>query len=243
MTVRYSFLSNLDIVGISPQILYDGKTKYKSNLGGIFTIIISTLVILAIIGFGEDIYKRKNTSIALNNEFISPFMLTNTTRIIGFRLFLDGLKDVPEIDRLIDPFDLTSVVESTSTNAIVTRHELINYTDSSIFKNNYLNVTTFIPNPAPFYCLNDTFSVDLKGKYGSPVNSHMHLRIAVCKNTTENNNKCFPDYEIRKRLKNFFVSFAFVNTYVDGKDFEFPVKSYLTSDTIKSTANAYTRKI
>ncbi len=71
----------------------------------------------------------------------------------------------------------------------------------------------------------------------------MHLRIAMCKNSTENNNSCYPEEVIRQKMANFFVNYMYRDSYVDGKNYNSPVNYYITSNTIKSSSYSYRREI
>jgi hypothetical protein len=82
----------------------------------------------------------------------------------------------------------------------------------------------------------NNLKLQLFGKYGAPINNHVHLRIGICKNSTSNNFKCFPEDFIREKMASFFVSFIYKDSYVDSKDYENPVKYYVTSYTLKSSS-------
>ncbi len=67
------------------------------------------------------------------------------------------------------------------------------------------------------------------------------MRLAICKNTTENNNHCHPDQKIREDLKTFFVQFLYKDSFIDNQDLDDPVKYFITSNTLKSSSLAYRR--
>jgi len=233
------FFRSIDLVGFTPRIFFQEKNKYKTILGGIVTILISLLTILATISFGEDIYRRTKPTILLNKNFINPQYNVTGQMIIGYRLFFTGGVRIEELDRLVDVFLLHTVFDPTLSKSIVTRYEVIKCSQSDVYKNNFLNLTSLIGNPDDYFCLPNNASFFLKGKYGAPINNHMHMRIGICKNTTLNGNRCYPDDVIRKKMSSFFASFIYKDSYIDGKDFENPVKYYITSNTLKSSSYTF----
>jgi len=208
-------------------------------MGGTLTCLISLLTILATISFGQDIYQRKNPTILLNKNFIDPERNVTNEMIIGYRLFYTGGVRIADLDRLVDIFILHTIFDPKLSTATVSRYEVIKCSQADVYKNNYLNLTSLVGNPDDYFCLPNNASFLLRGKYGAPINNHMHLRIGICKNTTANGNRCYADDVIRKKMTSFFVSFIYKDSYIDGKDFENPVKSYITSNTLKSSAYTF----
>jgi len=229
----------LDNVGYRPQIYFQNNSKFKTFLGGVVTIFIAILTILATVSFGGDLYRRTNPTILLNKNFIEPAYNMSQINIIGYRLFYTGGIKIEELNRLVDIFMLHTVFDPKLAKSTLTRYEMIKCSQADIYKSNFLNLTSLIGNPDDYYCVPNNTTLFLKGKYGAPINNHMHLRIGICKNTTQNNNTCYPDEIIRKKMSSFFVSFIFKDSYIDGQDFENPVKYYITSNTLKSSAYTF----
>lgn len=232
-------IKKIDFVGYTPKVYFSEQTKFGTVLGGFFTIILLVLTILATIGFGRDIIERKNPTVLTSNTFIEPSLNLDQGIAIGYRLFYTGGKLIPDLDRLVDIFVLHSVFRPDLSAAQVTRYETIKCREAEIYKANVLNITSLMGNPDDYYCVPNNITFALMGKYGAPINNHMHLRIGICKNSTLNNNRCFPDSVIRQKLASFFVSFLYKDSYIDSKDFEDPVKYYLTSNTLKSSSNNF----
>jgi hypothetical protein len=229
-------MKNIDLVGYTPKMYYNQDIKFKTAFGGLMTLVLVILTVLATIGFGLDLFEKKKPVVLTNNEFIEPAVEMDQNTVIGYRLFYTGGKKIPDLDRLVDIFVLHSVFKPELSSAIVTRYETIKCNESDVLKKNLLNVTSLIARPEEYYCMPNNLKFQLFGKYGAPVNNHMHLRIGICKNTTLNNNKCFPDEVIREKMASFFVSFIYKDSYITSKDFESPVKYYLTSNTLKSSS-------
>lgn len=233
------FFRSIDTVGYTPKIYFKEKNKFKTTLGGILTLMITILTILATISFGEDIYRRTNPMILFNKNFIVPELNITQQEIIGYRLFYTGGVKIEELKRLVDVFLVHSVFDPRLSKSIITRHEMIKCGEADIYKNNYLNFSNLISNPDNYFCLPNDLKFFLKGKYGAPINNHMHLRIGICKNSTANKNACYPDEIIREKMSSFFVSFIYRDSYIDAKDFENPVKYYITSNTLKSSSYTF----
>jgi hypothetical protein len=229
----------VDLVGYRPSIFYLEQNKFKTCLGGIITIIILILTILATIGFGQDIFKRQNPTVLTNNNFIEPTLDVGQTTVIGYRLFYTGGVRIPDLDKLVDVFVLHSVFRPDLSSTTVKRYEVIKCNEAEAYQLNMLNLTSLIGKPEDYYCVPNNITFALMGKYGAPINNHMHLRIGICKNSTQNNNRCYPEPVIRQKLASFFVSFLYKDSYIDAKDYSNPVKYYVTSNTLKSSSNNF----
>ena len=131
---------------------------------------------------------------------------------------------------------LHSVFKPELSVATLTRYEVTKCNNADVYKNNLYNLTSLIARAEDYYCVPNNVTLALMGKYGAPINNHMHLRIAICKNKTENNNGCYPESVIRQKMASFFVSFIYKDSYIDAKDFLKPVKYYVTSNTLKSSS-------
>ncbi len=234
-----NFLRKIDYVGYTPKMYFQNQMKFKTLIGGVLTIIISVLTILASISFGDDIYLRKNPAILLNKNFIEPEYNMTQQNIIGYRLFFTGGKRIPELNRLVDIFMLHTVFDPNLQESTLTRYEMIKCSNADIYKQNFLNLTNIIKFPEDYYCFPNNVTIYLKGKYGAPINNHMHFRINICQNSTKNNNSCYPDEVIRKKMSSFFASFLYKDSFIDGKDYENPVKYYITSNTLKSSSYTF----
>ena len=83
-------LKVLDLFGTSFQFTVFKDDKYKTNLGGIVTIISVIIIIIFIYLFGRDIFLKLNPVInqenKIKNTYGDPLNLTNNNSIIAFRI-------------------------------------------------------------------------------------------------------------------------------------------------------------
>jgi len=71
---NYQFFLFLDIFGINYNFLLNGKDKQRTFTGAWLTIIYYMIVVGLFLGFGIDLYQRKNPRVLLNTES-QPFSL------------------------------------------------------------------------------------------------------------------------------------------------------------------------
>ena len=60
-----NMVKNCDFIGPELKILINGNPRFKSEIGGFFTIMLLILIILAFCAFGRDIIEKKNPQIQI----------------------------------------------------------------------------------------------------------------------------------------------------------------------------------
>jgi hypothetical protein len=73
-------LKFIDLIGPEPKLTIEKKSNYKSNFGGLMTLLIILIFIAAFIGFGIDIIQKMEPRVTFNrikNPRLPEFNLTD----------------------------------------------------------------------------------------------------------------------------------------------------------------------
>ena len=62
-------LEFIDIIGPQVIISINQNTRFKTKIGGLLTILVLIVTVLATIGFGLDIIEKKNPKISVTQQF------------------------------------------------------------------------------------------------------------------------------------------------------------------------------
>ena len=83
-----SFLTFIDIYGTKFHFYFHGYIKFNTWIGGIITILISTLLLSFFYIFGEDFFFRKNPSFTYSTvgEDYKKIDLSSKKIVIAFRI-------------------------------------------------------------------------------------------------------------------------------------------------------------
>ena len=83
------YFQSVDILSPQVYLLFDGNNQLKTRLGGLISCITFLLLILLIIAFGNDFFKRINPifiPIIFANEEYQNFFVNNKNFTIAFKL-------------------------------------------------------------------------------------------------------------------------------------------------------------
>lgn len=242
-------IKQCDFLAYQPEIyIHKGEsTKYKTAFGGIMSILIVILTVMATFGFGIDIINRRNPSVVLNRNYANYPNLTITQDfLLSFGLFFDKGVLIDEIDTLVDIYFIYAITNPSAAyknESVVTENKLqfvpCNTTD--MLKQDYLKVKeSLYADAGYYYCLPNGFNKPLEGEYGAPKFADLQLRIDICQNTTTKTN-CKPDRYIREKMSLLFLHFLYTDTYQDSSDFSQPIKTVLLSSLLKGASTTYRR--
>jgi hypothetical protein len=83
-------LAMIDVLGPECKVRIKNKDKYKSNTGGVLTIIFIILSILAFFAFGRDIYEKQSPVVtfnkAVNKGYEASYFMTREN--FAFRMII-----------------------------------------------------------------------------------------------------------------------------------------------------------
>jgi hypothetical protein len=70
----------IDLLGPEPKLTIESKSNYKSNFGGLMTLLIIFIFIAAFVGFGIDIIQKRKPRVTFNrikNQKIPEYNFTD----------------------------------------------------------------------------------------------------------------------------------------------------------------------
>lgn len=83
------YFKHFDLFGNNVSLLYQGNKNIRTSLGGFFFLVIALLLVLLILGFGQDFFNRTNPSVIreakIPNEY-PVYSVTNKNFSIAVRL-------------------------------------------------------------------------------------------------------------------------------------------------------------
>ena len=195
------YIISCDIFGMQYQFLRNGNLKYKTKAGFIITLIYLIIVIALFLGFGIDMYTRKNPKFSFNS-ITQPYkekILTNNQFLYAYRI-----EDKYGIEIRDDSFFKLKLMYF--------KHKLIDGIWQSIksewnlqktrcsdipninIKENYYNISL-----KNWFCI-DFENQTIGGNWDGDFNNLFVVTTQICDNTTSNNYTCQPNDTIIKKF-------------------------------------------
>ena len=233
-----NYFLKLDIFGKSPHFNINGKKKYKTYIGSIFTCIVYILITLIIIIGTKEVIFRKNLKIitTINNKYERDYENISLSSFI-IALGLQDINYTNYIDESI--YILNAYIYDTTRNESGTPETEI--TKLKVTKCDLLNIT-IIPEffkgvgMNNLYCLNESYVI-LKGEFGEINWRYLIFSFSKCRNSTENNFSCKSEEEINRVLQGGYFGAFVADSFVNNKDHKNPIikygKNFFTAFTIK----------
>jgi hypothetical protein len=226
----------LDFLGQKPDIYYSSKTRYRTIFGSLLTIMIGLLSILAFIAFGHNLLARKDPTAVYNKDL-------NENKTIGadeaFFLFAPHLPKGELITEFSNKFKMSVNYINTDTisperqtnQTIILTVPLVKCVDTERYKDNYLNITTYMTlDNSVYWCVPDDFKYSIFGKQGTAQFAFWVLILEFCTNSTDNNNSCYSIDTIRSLHPKVIMQMITLDHFIDPKDYENPIKPIFNLD-------------
>ena len=217
----------VDIFGKTAHFHINGKKKYKTYLGSIFTIIAFLLSFTIIIILSKDVLLHQNLIVltTIDNSYKSRIENISTNSFI-FALSLQDQNYTNYIDESI--YYLNASIHDTKRNK--DGISKIDITNLKLTRCNLLDIS-ILPNyfqaigMKNLYCLNES-NIILKGDFGEIDWRYLIFQFSKCKNTTENNFSCKSINEINDKLKDGYFGAFMTDLIITNTDFEKPFSQY-----------------
>jgi hypothetical protein len=224
---NFSF-KNFDFIGDQPNFLVNKSTRFQTNLGALFTIVISIGAL--ILGINEFIImiNRSNPIVSVSNEFQSNFTYNATGQMPLFMaIHKYGNRPIPEQDKYLTlnvynnyiyPNDPITGKSKTFIKVLKTfpckDKETMAMKYGKEFSNLYEKNGDERINRA--ICLDYNDTLEFNGVIGEVPASFLSIGVEKCQNMTASNIVCKPMEEINSMLKDdFVVYFSLGDTYFD----------------------------
>ncbi len=226
---------SIDIYGIPIGYEDSNSTKFNTLQGGFFTLIIGIATIIIGFIFGKELYLRTNPNIKYSKQLLdtSSVQIANMTGIVI--TFVDS--NVVPINHT-NYFDTFAAVYSFNENSKISYYSkapLVTCNESTY----PYGVSNFLKSNCVrghCLCLDPSIKYNITNNYVFPNSTFIHLPVYPC---NPKQRKCADD--LSNVLKNFFYTISFVNSYVDGNDYNNPIKEYLETLSYQMSISLYKR--
>jgi hypothetical protein len=234
---KVGILTSLDIFGITFNFRYNGESKYKTKIGGLLTIVYLIIIFSLFMGFGIDLYERKNPRVSFNTK-MEPYEqrnLSNQNFTLAYRIEDQSGQMVERSEIIYIELSIystklldTGVWDELKFNIQEPRRckELPSTTE----KEKYYNISL-----QQWYCV-DFDNVTLGGNWDGNFVNGLQINTYQCQNKTNafgKNMTCLPQEELNKAFyneitsSNFFFSYLYLEDLPTMDDYEAPLKSNL----------------
>ena len=241
-----TFLKNCDFIGVSPRIYYKGNFRFKTQAGGLlsilltlFLIVISTYFIyiflskdsftlyenILTITRSHKIFRKEDFSIILLDKYFQK--IENSSQI--FTIYADIWTD----KRYYDDGILQSKTNITPVS--IEQCNISKYKNFELWKNEKLiNDSICFSEEAIESHINST------GVYGETGYTGVVFWISLCTNSSNKNN-CYPIEKSKELLDNVFVYVKILDIYFDHGDLNNNAINYIHSELIQASSSVYKR--
>lgn len=238
---QQSFLEKLDFIGKTPNINIRETTSYRTTLGGLFSISIFILTLMATTYFSQEIWKKQKPNVNISKiSTPSPKDLMydeNWSFIFGVQynnvIYIDdGIYTIKgRLFKFIDGKGLIMdeyKIEHCSNNSF---HD----SNRELFMQYNINNT---------WCISKENIPELKlsNVWGKPGFSFMDISLWPCKNSTESM-ICKPKEEIEKKLNVGVFSIYSIYNIIISTDYKSPYKKLIYNDFIPFSYKTFTHSI
>jgi len=240
-------LENLDLFGKKVEFKFNGKGTHKSIIGGLSTLILVIIFVLALMYFGQDIILRRAPKTVMSNLVTeSPEEVLISPSTFNFAFGLQNPENfIPFMDENVYTVQVTynrvkkEVQSDESIKAVITQVSLEtekctlqHFGDaSSQFSKLQLN---------QLYCLKNSQanldSLTVRGDKDSSIYEFINVELTEC-DDQDNSMSCAPKASRDQLLKNGIFNLYFTNMAIDPKNYEQPNRSYKASYFTKISYN------
>lgn len=244
-----NIVKNCDLIGPELKILINGNQRFKSKIGGIFTLIWLILIILAFCAFGRDIIEKKNPLIQMNskvnldrifnydsNKFTIMFAITDNVKLLP----INNIQRKMKLYFNVRNTNATKSVNSSETTLLDINYDLIPCNSSFVLPGAIDNLIVDVSN---YWCVPPNIKYQLINGLGEGTSQWFRIQMEICKNSTKNDNNCLPSDQIYNEFSTINVHYVISDIVIDGYDYLNPGKENFISGLIKGGSNTWSRNI
>jgi hypothetical protein len=238
-------LKFIDLIGPEPKLTIENKSNYKSNFGGLMTLLIILIFIAAFIGFGIDIIQKMKPRVTFNrikNPRIPEYYLSDDNFL--FTLYdQETDQQIPNFERMFFVYyDYLSFDQGTSSHKL--KNPFHRCTKKTIDKWK----SAFAYNPAGYYCLPEDARILMKGSPSTGVIKYLRIMVDYCKNNTDPSKgdvrtDCLTKSETQTLLKNKRIQMSYMipDIVVNTFNYTFPAEEVILSDLVNTDPYTWSR--
>ena len=225
-----NFLKHIDIFGKKTELKMAGHSKYKTTLGGVFTLVLVSLSTLLFINYSSDIVYRHNPTVVFSEIFspnpeITDFSKETNFFTVGLQYpsgiqFVDYSIYIPQVYMYITD-KTTNIIKSTLIP--IERCLEANLPSDPVLHDYFGNPVG--SNLSDLLCVKDLDQYFIKGSFDNDIYYAMQIKIYLCSNNTKDPNAiiCKSPEEIKQKMGFFGV--YYMDYLIDPQNFEQPGKA------------------
>jgi hypothetical protein len=243
--MKKNCISSIDFLGPILNFKIQGNKNFKSSFGGLSSILLFVIAVVAFLGFGKDLFEKKQPRVTFNRitdgEDIQLKYLTDGNFLFSiYDQYTD--QQIPDFERRFEvyydflDFRGQGMIDTNFRNPFekCSKEVTQNYTG-------YLNM-----DPSTYYCFPKNSKIEVEGVMSQGKSSLVRLQLDYCKNNTNPQKlktNCIPKADTQKFLEskriqmNYIIETALIKT----NNYKDPSSKYIYSNSINTNALTWTR--
>ena len=225
---KLSFLlKNIDLFGRKTQLNVNHHSKYKTRIGGVFSLAMILLSLFLFMNLGSDMIYRENAKVIFSEIFSrnpekTTFSKENYFFMFGveylnFTHFIDeSVYTVNVINKKISNNDKNSFEIVVPTERCTEAH----FPEKPNMHDYFMRASRSPINE--LICIKDIEKYFIEGSFDSENFAYFEINIKICENKTDENAPICKSAEIIKENMSGFFAFYSMDYLVDPKNFENP---------------------
>jgi hypothetical protein len=231
---------NFDIFPYQPSMMVNNEMGYKTNLGGVLSIMLGFVCLLATGYFGKDLVLKLNPISTVSELYDDHPSLENDKVLLTLAMGYAGGVPIPELNKMVSFY--FGYIDYDGTRKIPGMYKYYPavkcYEENERFINNTNNVKSFLQGlSTEFYCAPKNFTQSLTGRYGRGKFQSWDIQIRFC-NETVDHVKCKSMDVIKKTLKQVFIGLVLSNNLINPNNYETPIIETYASYIMRASALA-----
>ena len=228
-----SLFMKIDIFGYIPTLSIKNQLFYQTFFGGILTLIVIIIGIIATIFFSQELFKKSSPSVNLSSEPLMHPPILNYFNNFEFLIGIQNSEYLTEINEKI--FSAKGILFKTIINESGTYNlkSDINLTSCDIALSENKNKEIFSDlNLKGYYCISNIQTEDpyIAEHWGNNGFVMIQIKFVDCDNSTGN---CASEEEINNFLHSADLSLYFSDNLVSTRNYKYPFTKILKEQTLK----------
>jgi hypothetical protein len=239
-------LKFIDLLGPETKLTIEKKSNFKSNFGGLMTLLIILIFIAAFIGFGIDVIQKMKPRVTFNrikNPRLPEFNLTDDNFL--FTLYdQETDQPIPNFEKMFFVYYDYLSFDIYGTNSHILKNPFHRCTNKTIDKWK----AYFAYDPKGYYCLPQDERLLMKGSESTGVLKYLRIMVDYCNNNTDPNKgdvrtDCFTKNKTQTLLKNKRIQMSYMipDIVVNTFNYTFPAGEVILSDLINTDPYTWSR--
>ena len=231
---------NCDLFGKTQSFTIASNSSYQTYFGALVSVVVVGVLTYLFFYFGLEVFLRKKPSVIITtyNDDDPPETLLDDSQNI-MTLALQNLDYNSYINESIYTVNGTVVTMTPGENGFEFKYEPFYLMKCSEYKFKFLEDYFTSLDLNNLYCLNTSTPYKLKGDFAKPQWTYLQIHFDYCVNSTENNNSCMPEEEIKSRLSGGYIGMFISHVSVVPTNFLQPFFKHGLNVFTSFTSNQY----